>query len=123
MQQKLVDLSENNTQLVAVSPMMKNITSSLVKKLGLDFPVLCDQGNQVAKKYGLVFTLAESVQPIYKEFGIDLPAANGDSSHQLPLPATYIIDQNRTVRYYFVDADHTTRLDPSIMLHELKKLT
>ena len=102
--------------------MLKNITDLLVKKLGLQFPVLCDQRNSVAKSFGLVFTVAESLQPIYSKFGIDLVKANGDSSQQLPLPATYIIDDRGMITYSFVDADHTTRLDPEIMIEQVMRL-
>lgn len=102
--------------------MKENISALFVKKLGLEFPVLCDIGNVVARSYGLVFTIAESLQPIYTKFGIDLLKANGDSSQQLPLPATYILDNKGTVFFSFVDADHTTRLDPEVMIQQLQAL-
>jgi len=101
---------------------MENISSLLVKKLNLKFPVLCDLGNDVAKTYGLVFTLADSLQPIYSKFGIDLLRTNGDSSHQLPLPATYILDNSGIVTFSFVDVDHTVRLDPDVMLEHVLAL-
>lgn len=100
--------------------MLKNISGLLAQKLGLEFPLLCDTGNIVAKKFGLVFTLADSLQTVYEGFGIDLVKANGDSSHQLPLPATYILNSNGTVAFAFVDVDHTTRLDPEVMIEKLK---
>ncbi len=121
MQQKIEQINESGAYLLAISPMLKTITTSLVSKLGLQFPVLCDPGNIVAKKYGLAYTLAETVQPIYKDFGIDLPKTNGDESHQLPIPATYIIDNTGIIKYFFADVDHTTRLDPDLMLKELIK--
>ena len=102
--------------------MLPKISAALVKKLALLYPVLSDIGNNVAKKYGLVFKLAESLHPIYNKFGIDVPSANGDNSHQLPLPATYIIDSQQMIRYYFADVDHTIRLDPQIMLEEIAKI-
>lgn len=102
--------------------MLQEVTSMLVKKQGLQYPVLCDQGNHVASKFGLVFTLADSMQPLYNSFGIDIPATNGDNSYQLPLPATYILDRNGIIRFSFIDVDHTTRLDPEIMIQEIAKL-
>ena len=53
---------------------------------------------------------------------IDLAGANGDSSQQLPLPATYIIKRDGTIAFNFVDVDHTNRLDPELMLDTLKSL-
>lgn len=100
--------------------MLKNISAMLVQKLGLQFPLLCDTGNVVAKKFGLVFTVADSLQTVYEGSGIDLAKVNGDNSHQLPLPATYILNSDGTVAYSFVDVDHTTRLDPEIMIEKIK---
>lgn len=122
MQQKHDIINDLKATLLAVSPMLRSITTSLVKKLGLQFPVLCDTGNITAKSYGLVFKVADSLQPVYKGFGIDLPAANGDNSYQLPLPATYIVSQQGEIIYSFVDVDHTTRLDPEIMVDKLQEL-
>jgi peroxiredoxin len=114
----------NNTgaRLVAISPMLQDKTAEFVEKLGITFPVLCDKGNEVAHKFGLVFTLEESVQPIYRDLGIDLVDANGYSSQQLPLPATYILKRDGTIAFNFVDVDHTNRLDPEVMLDTLDTL-
>jgi peroxiredoxin len=122
LQHKHAELAARNTSLLAISPMVKEVTGSFVKKLDLSFPVLCDTGNTVAGKYGLVFTLPETLQPIYSKFGIDLAEANGDTKHQLPLPATYILNQDGIVIFSSVNADYTVRLDLEVMLAELDKL-
>ena len=93
---------------------------STAEKHTLGFEVLSDQGNVVAQQFGLVFTLPEELRPIYKQFGIDLPAANGDESYMLPIPATYVIDKTHTVVDAFVDADYTNRLEPDDLIAILK---
>lgn len=102
--------------------MLKIITTSLIKKHRLSFPVLCDEGNRTAEKYGLVYKLADSLHPIYKQFGIDIPSTNGDDSYKLPIPATYIIDSNGIIQFSFTEIDHTTRLDPVLLIDRLKEL-
>jgi len=88
----------------------------------LTFEVLSDVGNRVARQFGLVFVLPEELRPIYAGFGIDIPAANGDDTFELPIPATYVIDHDRKIRMAFVDADYTQRVDPEIVLSALKQL-
>lgn len=122
LQLKITDFSNKGATLLAVSPMLKSITSAFIQKVGLTFPVLCDTDNIIAKQYGLVFTLADTLRPIYTGFGIDLEKANGNNTHQLPLPATYLINQNGIIQYSFIDVDHTTRLDPEQIVIELGKL-
>jgi hypothetical protein len=51
-----------------------------------------------------------------------LPAINGDDSWELPLPATYLIGQDRIIREAFVDDDYYHRKDPRELVSELKGL-
>jgi hypothetical protein len=48
-------------------------------------------GNKVAKQYGIVFKLTDLWLILSKAF--DLHGFNGDESDELPLAATYVIDQ------------------------------
>jgi len=107
---------------VAISPQLPDKSLSTAEKLGLEFEVLSDVGNRVAGDFGLVFKLSDNMQEIYVNFGIDLPAANGDRSYELPVPATYVVAPNNIIAYAYVDADYTRRLDPEIIITELQKL-
>ena len=95
----------------------------MAEKEGLQFEVLSDLGNNVAKKFGLTFALSKEVQSVYSQFGIDLEKANNDQSFELPMPATYVIDQESVIRHAFIDLDHTKRLEPSEVVASLKKMT
>jgi peroxiredoxin len=94
----------------------------LAKAKKLDFDVLSDPGNTVAKKFGLVHTLPEDLRKIYLKFGIDVPKHNGDDSWTLPLAARYIIDRETIIRYAETDADYTIRPEPSHTLETLKSI-
>lgn len=96
---------------------------SFREKNELDFEVLSDQGNEVARSYGLVFTLEQSVQDIFvKQFNIDLVERNGDGSWELPIPATYVIGRDSRIGLAFVDPDYTKRLEPDDMLAGVRGL-
>lgn len=88
----------------------------------LSFHVLSDPGNDVARSYGLEFTLPSYLRPVYKQFGIDVPAANGDDTFALPVSATYVIDKSGTVRWAHVDLDYRTRAEPADVLAALDAL-
>jgi hypothetical protein len=65
----------------------------------------------------------DTTRHIYQQrFGIDLPAFNGDASWELPIPGTFIVDQQGTVRLAFVDVDYTHRLEPFALLEGLREL-
>lgn len=122
LQNRLGDITAAGGRLVAVSPQTPDNSLSTAEKHGLAFPVLSDVGNAVARSYGLVFTLADDLRPIYDGWGLDLPAANGDESFELPLPATFVIRTDNTVAWRFADADYTKRAEPDDVVAALRAL-
>lgn len=122
LQQALPEIEAKGASLVAISPETPDASLSTKEKNELSFEVLSDRNNQLAKKLGLVFTLPESLRPIYKNFGIDIPAHNGEDTFELPLPATYVVAADGTVIYSFAHADYTKRLDPAKIINALDNL-
>lgn len=118
---RLPEITQLGGQLIGISPELPDNTKDTIEKNGLGFDVLSDVGNKVARQFGLVFKLAPELRPIYEKFGVDLLKANGDSSYELPIPATYVIDDQGIVIKAFVDPDYTHRLDPDEVIAALKK--
>lgn len=120
---QLPALQARNATLVAISPQTPDNSLSTAEKLELPFAVLSDAGNAVARQFGLVFTLAEELKPLYAAFGIDLQSCNGDTSFELPLPATYVIAADGRIVGADVNADYRQRLEPSTVLSWLDRLS
>lgn len=121
MQLALPEIEALGANLVAISPQLPEKSLSTAEENKVSFEVLSDAGNKVARAFGLVFTLAESLRPLYKKFGADVAAANGDESYELPITATYVIDMDGTIVHAFVDTDYTKRLEPAEAVEALKK--
>lgn len=122
LQQRLPDIRNAGGRLIAISPELPDSSLSHAEKLGLEFDVLSDVGNRVARDYGLVMTIHETLRPLYLEWGLDVPAANGDDSHELPVPATYVIDSNGVIRAACVDKDYTKRMEPDAIIAALQSI-
>jgi peroxiredoxin len=122
LQARLAEFNAAGATLVAVSPQTPDASLSTAEKLNLAFPVLSDEGNQVAESFGLVFSLPEALREVYLGFGLDLPTANGDDTFRLPIPATYVIRADGTVAWRFADADYTKRAEPDDVLAALVTL-
>lgn len=84
--------------------------------------MLSDPANAVARKFGLVTVLPEELRPVFTQFGIDLPAMNGEDTFELPIPATYVIDKGGKIRWAHVSTDYTTRAEPSDVVKALDAL-
>lgn len=106
---------------LAISPQKTEISSQLCQNNNISLTILSDEGNEVAKKYGLVFTLPDNVRDLYKNLGANLPDFNGDNSYQLPIPATYIIDQNKKIIFSYINVNYMERVDISELQNILQK--
>lgn len=109
------------THFLAISPQKTEISSQLCQNNNISLTILSDEGNEVAKKYGLVFTLPDNVRDLYKNLGANLPDFNGDNSYQLPIPATYIIDQNKKIIFSYINVNYMERVDISELQNVLQK--
>jgi peroxiredoxin len=116
------EIKKLGATVVAISPQTPDNSLTTAEKQNLTFEVLSDVFNDVARQFGIVYHVQDELQALYEDLGLDLPALNGDSSFDLPVPATYVIDQVGMVRMAFVDPDYTRRLDPAEVLSVLRSL-
>ena len=116
LEDSLSAIKDRGVTLVAISPELPTQSLTTQEKNELQFPVLSDVGNNLARKLGILFQQPETVRPILKAYGVDLQARNGDDSFAVPFPASYLVDSEGMVRYAFLDPDYTHRLEPSTAL-------
>lgn len=121
LQKHLPEFEKLNTKLIAISPQSPDKSLSIQQKHKLDFEVLSDVENKVGKKFGLVYTVAEYLTPIYENYGVGKEFMNKDGRIELPIAATYIIDSNGTIIKEFLSTDYTKRLEPKTMIETIEK--
>jgi peroxiredoxin len=123
-QRHLPELRAAGASLAAISPMLPDGSLSMAEKNALELEVLSDVGNAVAREYGLVWRLPPDLREIYENvWKILLPQVNGDDSWELPIPGTFVIGPDGTVRYAFVDPDYTRRAEPADILEAVEEPT
>jgi peroxiredoxin len=108
--------------LVAISPQTPDESLSTAQKRKLEFHVLSDANNKVARAWGLVWKVGASLDGLHEAFGIDLAKSNGDSSNELPVSATFVVDALGRIALAYVDANWRSRLEPAELLARLEKL-
>jgi len=110
-------------RLVAISPQLPDNSLDTVNKNTLTFDVLSDVGNEVARSYGLVYSLPDEIRAALRSNNKALPSINGDESWELPVPATYVIARDRLVALAYIEVDYRKRLEPEALLRCLKSLS
>lgn len=123
LQDSLWAIREQGGDLVAISPEMPDHSLSTKEKNELEFEVLTDQSNEIAKQLGIVHQIDDELNGIYQEVGINVENHNQDGNNELPLPAIYVIDQKRIIRWAFVRADYRNRAEPAEVIEALKQIS
>ena len=131
--------------LVAISPQTVHQNYLMTDQHKLHFPLLSDQGNKVARQFGLVYRVPDYQQDIYGRAFVNLPFVNGDSSWELPIPAAYILGRQKSagegahstpslrsvaqgrlcatqVLYASANPDYTERPEPADILEQFPQL-
>ncbi|MDT7728742.1 MAG: hypothetical protein QOI21_5318 [Actinomycetota bacterium] len=122
LQARLHELHRLGTSLVAISPELPDRSLSTEEKNELRFPVLSDPGNEVARKFRIVHEISPEVVAYQRRNGNDVATYNGAETAEVPLPATYVADQDGVVQYAFVSADYTRRSDPDEVVEVVRAL-
>jgi peroxiredoxin len=112
-------IEQVGAMLIAISPQTVKQSFFMRDQHKLRFPLLSDAGNQVARQFGLTYRVPEFQAAVYRRAFVNLPFTNGDESWELPIPATYIVDRDRTVLYASADEDYTERPEPVDLVNAL----
>ncbi len=104
---------ERHGLLVAISPQTVRQNEFTAGQHALPFPVLADPSGTVAEQFGLVYTVPLYLQRYYRSILVNIPFMNGEPSYRLPIPATYVVAQDRTVLFAEAHADFRVRPEPA----------
>ncbi|MEM9374292.1 MAG: peroxiredoxin-like family protein [Planctomycetota bacterium] len=115
-------VNELGATVYAISPQTLENTVDLREQTGLSYELLVDHDNGLAERLGLMFELDPKTVERYRQYGIDLPDANGTDAWELPIPATYVIDSSREVRYAWTNEDYSRRAPVSRILRTLRAI-
>ncbi len=118
----LNELKKLGASLVAVSPETPDNSLDTRQREELEFHVRSDNGNVVAKQFGLVFPVSTEVRLLFEGWDINLENHNGIEGGEIPVPATYIIDEAATIIFGKPDVDYRTRVEPKEILRALSSL-
>ena len=116
------EMEARGATLVAISPQTAPNSRKAQRTNKLGFPILGDQGGELAARFGIRWKLPKDLQEIHKQLGADLTAFNGDDSWTLPMPARYVIGEDGVIAYAEINPDYTRRPEPSDIYPVLDRL-
>lgn len=120
-QHRLGDLRAANASLMAISPDPAERARETARNLGLEFTLLSDEHNHLAREFGIAFRAVPALLEPRARIAPLIEPADADH-HDLPITATYILDPSATIRYAYLNPDHRQRAEPDEVLEALAAL-
>lgn len=107
--------------LVAISPQTQRHNDFTLQQHGLQFPILSDTDAAVAERFGIAYSVPAEHREYYKRILVNIPFVNSgnmykdapESSWNLPLPATFVVNQDGTIAFSEAHADFRVRPEPA----------
>ena len=114
------EVEREGSQIVAIMPDRQQFAEEFKNESNARFPVLTDMDNGYALSLNLVFWVGMEMERMISAAGWDIPSYQGNTSWMLPIPATFVVDQDRRVKARFVDPDYRKRMAVENMLAALR---
>lgn len=123
LQAKLDEIHALGATLLAISPQVPDGSLTKDEISNMDFTVLSDQDAKVAQQYGVAWEVPEFLaEHMRVDRKLDLEKINNGNGSILPIPATFILNQNGVVAWNYVNVDYRTRSEPDEIIEALKNL-
>jgi len=116
-QKHLTEIRSYGASVLAISPQKPDDAMTASQKNDLQFEVLSDADQQVIQAFNLQFDPGEDYHKRR-----DLTVLNGDGSKTLPVPATFIVNQQGLIEAAHVEPNYTERMSPEMILNVLERL-
>jgi peroxiredoxin len=118
LQRNVEKFHEQGVQLVAISPDAPDASLTRKQSMGLDFHVLSDTNNTLARQLGLINSQPEALRPMLASTDKSFESGSLD----VPVPATLLVDADGLVREAFVNPKYHERLEPATALRWIAKM-
>ncbi len=109
-QDSLKMIEEKGAKVIAISPEKPEYLDKMAKKTGAEFTLLYDEDYQIAEAYHVDFMPTGKQLFTYNVLlHGKLKNSHSDKSQRLPIPATFIINQDGKITWRQFDPDYKNR--------------
>jgi peroxiredoxin len=114
------DLAKEGYKVFAISADRPELLKQTMDKNELTYTLLSDAPMAAAKAFGIAFKMDDETVERYKSYDIDIEKDSGYDHHLLPAPAVFLVDQEGTIKFSYVNPNYKERIDGGILLAAAK---
>jgi peroxiredoxin len=115
------DLMKMGYQILAITPDKPESLKESLEKHGINYTLLSDRTMELTRQFGLAYRLDPQTLEKMKGFGVDLDKSTGNSLHELPVPAAYVVDTKGLIHFVYFNADIKVRVNPDDLMKAAKE--
>jgi peroxiredoxin len=112
--------SEKGILIMAVSAENGKSLENMKSKSNSSFHFISDQGYEIITAFNVDYIVPSKMVEKLASKGIDLAESHGADEPMLPVPATFLIDQNGIIQYVHYDTNYKERPDVEDILAAVK---
>jgi peroxiredoxin len=116
-------LRDVGATLVAVSPQVPERLIEIRQRHDLSFKVASDIGNELGRRFGILYTADEASQAAQRAKGGFIGDTTGTGTWELPQPAVVVIGHDRIVRFVDVSPDWLVRTEADPVIAAVRDIT
>ena len=109
-------LKELGYQVLAISPDRPEVLAEGSEGKSVLYSLISDSKMDAARAFGLAWRVDDEMYKKFVKYGIDLEKSSGQTHHELPVPAVFVLDKKGRIQFSYVNPDYRIRLEPEILL-------
>jgi peroxiredoxin len=102
-QDSLSLLTAEKVTVIGIGPESAEGLAKTIKKTRAAFSVIRDKGLVIMKAYKIAFDVTRDMEEVHQKYHINVAGNNGPNGNRLPRPSTFIIGQDGTIVYSYVN--------------------
>lgn len=116
----LPEIKKKGATVLVISPEMDTHVQKTKENTSSDFVFVSDKDSKICESYDVLFTVTEAYQKkINNKFDKDIAEYNGQDVAKLPVPATYVVDQEGKIVYKQFEYNYRNRASGTEILEVL----
>jgi peroxiredoxin len=120
-QRALPALHAAGGRLVAISPQDERAIALMRERDRLEFSMVADTGNAIARRWGVLHEVAPTLRDAYAAAGVPVGGPDGRNA-TLPLPAVFVVGIGGRVDWSHVDPSWRRRAEPADVVRRVAAL-